>query len=140
MDGDRNLLTHAMFSIQGEYRFSCLEQPPPPPTENGDIRLSGQDLQAYMEKFVELFLPDRIRYNTEVLNIRPTARGGIDPPRADNHVWTVMMEDVTTKVAEIREYDKLILCTGVRICCLSVLPGYLLCTNRAAASLTTLWG
>lgn len=111
--GTDHILTAVVSSIQGEYRFSCLEEPPPPPTENGDIRLSGQDLQAYMEKFVELFLPDRIRYNTEVLNIRPTARGGVDPPQGDNHVWTVMMEDVTTKVVEIREYDKLILCTGV---------------------------
>ena len=112
--GSDCILTPVLFSIQGEYRFSCLEEPPPPPTENGDIRLSGQDLQAYMEKFVELFLPDRIRYNTEVLNIRSTAHGGVDPPQGDNHVWTVMMEDITTKVVEIREYDKLILCTGVR--------------------------
>ncbi|KAI0724678.1 FAD/NAD-P-binding domain-containing protein [Fomitopsis betulina] len=99
-------------NIQGEYRFSCLEEAPPPPAENGDIRLSGQNLQAYMEKFVQLFLPDRIQYNIEVLNVRATARGGEGPPQADNHVWTVILEDLATKVVEIREYDKLILCTG----------------------------
>ncbi|KZT69468.1 FAD/NAD(P)-binding domain-containing protein [Daedalea quercina L-15889] len=99
-------------NIQGEYRFSNLEQPPPMLSEAGDIRLSGQDLQAYMEKFVELFLPDRIRYNKEVISVRATARGGVDLPHDDNHVWTVMAEDVTTRVVETREYDKLVLCTG----------------------------
>lgn len=68
-----------------------------------------------MEKFVQLFLPDRIQYNIEVLNVRATARGGEGPPQADNHVWTVILEDLATKVVEIREYDKLILCTGVSI-------------------------
>lgn len=51
-------LTAVFCSIQGEYRFSNLDTPPPS-SASSDRRLSGQDLQAYMAKFVELFLPDR---------------------------------------------------------------------------------
>ncbi|TFY62439.1 hypothetical protein EVJ58_g3861 [Rhodofomes roseus] len=99
-------------NIQGEYRFSNLDLPPPPLSSSGDIRLSGQDLQAYMETFVERFLPDCIRYNTEVLNIRATARGEDDLPHGDDHVWSVMVEDKTSKVIEVREYEKIVLCSG----------------------------
>ncbi|KAH9837791.1 uncharacterized protein C8Q71DRAFT_705858 [Rhodofomes roseus] len=99
-------------NIQGEYRFSNLDLPPPPLSSSGDIRLSGQDLQAYMETFVERFLPDCIRYNTEVLNIRATARGGEGLPHGDDHVWSVMVEDKTSKIIKVREYEKIVLCSG----------------------------
>ncbi|KAH9922177.1 uncharacterized protein B0H18DRAFT_1121005 [Fomitopsis serialis] len=98
-------------NIQGEYRFSNLDTPPPS-SASSDRRLSGQDLQAYMAKFVELFLPDRIRYNTEVLNVRATARGGEGLPHGDDHVWAVVIEDTRTKIVEVLEYDKLVLCSG----------------------------
>lgn len=71
-------------------------------TETGG-RLSGYDLSAYMEAFSNEFLGGRVRYETEVLNVR----------RFESGVWLVSVENVQTKVREVLEYSKIVLCTGV---------------------------
>lgn len=72
-------------------------------------RLSGEDMQAYMESFADRFLKDSIRYGTDVLRIRrrslPESRNGCQ--------WVVTMRDL--KYGNLTEaiYDKIVLCSGV---------------------------
>ena len=78
----------------------------PPPKlmkETGD-RLCGEDMTAYMEKFADMFLAGRIRYETEVLDIR---RG------RDGSGWEVEVLDLKTGNKELLTYARIVLCTGV---------------------------
>lgn len=70
-------------------------------------RLSGEDVGQYMKDFAERFLKGKIRFETEVLNIR---RG--DYGRG----WKVLVRDGRTGGAEkILHYSRIILCTGVSL-------------------------
>lgn len=78
-------------------------RPPEGHTKTGG-RLSGYDVRQYMEDFAERFLKGRIRFETEVLNIR----------RGDDHGqgWSIHVRG--TKGAQVLNYPRIVLCTGVR--------------------------
>ena len=78
-------------------------RPPEGHTKTGG-RLSGYDVRQYMEDFAERFLKGRIRFETEVLNIR----------RSDDHGqgWSIHVRG--TKGAQVLNYPRIVLCTGVR--------------------------
>lgn len=67
-------------------------------------RLSGEDVRQYMEDFAERFLKGKIRFETEVLNIR----------RGDhNRGWNVLVRDRCADTESVSYYSRIILCTGV---------------------------
>ena len=78
-------------------------RPPEGHTKTGG-RLSGYDVRQYMEDFAERFLKGRIRFETEVLNIR----------KSDDHGqgWSIHVRG--TKGAQVLNYPRIVLCTGVR--------------------------
>lgn len=69
-------------------------------------RLSGEDVQQYMEDFAERFLKGKVRFETEVLNIR---RGDQD------RGWNVLAYDKRTGTEKLSYYSRIILCTGVSL-------------------------
>lgn len=91
------------YSVHGEFRFSPLAMPPP--MLKGENRLSGEDMTAYMEEFADTFLAGKIRFETEILDIR---RG------KDGSDWEVEVVDLRTDNKEILSYARIVLCTGVR--------------------------
>lgn len=64
-----------------------------------------------MEEFSKRFLEGRIRYRTEVLNIKPLPKVPCD--ELGSRIWSVSVEDLTTHQRKTLEYDKIVLCTGV---------------------------
>lgn len=69
-------------------------------------RLSGEDVRQYMEDFAERFLKGRIRFETEVLNIRRGDHG---------RGWRVLVHDGQTGAEKVSYYARIILCTGVSL-------------------------
>ena len=68
-------------------------------------RLSGEDVRQYLEDFAERFLKGKIRFETEVLNIRRTDHG---------RGWKVLVRDRRTGgVEKVSYFSRIILCTGV---------------------------
>ncbi|KAF8839448.1 FAD/NAD(P)-binding domain-containing protein [Paxillus ammoniavirescens] len=90
-------------NVHGEFRFSPLPMPPPTLQETSGNRLAGEDMSAYMDKFAETFLSDRIRYETEVTHIQ---RG------KDGSSWEVEVQDLKTNTKEVLSYARIVLCTG----------------------------
>ena len=77
----------------------------PPPlkaTETGG-RLSGEDMSKYMERFADVFLQGRIRFATEITDIR----------RSEDGTWLVSMEHVLGGKTEAVKFSWIVLCTGV---------------------------
>lgn len=71
-------------------------------------RLSGEDVQQYMEDFAERYLKGKIRFETEVLNIRRGDHG---------RGWKVLVRDGRAGGTEkVSYYSRIILCTGVSFC------------------------
>lgn len=104
------VLTVWSTSVHGEFRFSALPMPPAKHPESG--RLSGEDLWAYMQSYADRFLKGRIRFNTEVERIRRERNGG----------WHITARDTRTmELIEDLQFDKLVLCTGVRFSLFSAL-------------------
>jgi len=98
-------------NVHGEFRFSSLPMPPPLNAKATGGRLSGQDLQTYMESFADRFLEGKIRYNTEVINVR--RRSDV---QVEDRCWSIAVRCLTTSAAcdvELLNYDKVVLCTGV---------------------------
>ena len=78
---------------------------PPDNSVNTGGRLSGEDVRKYMEDFAERFLKGKIRFETEVLNIRRGDHG---------RGWKVLVRDGGTGgVEKVSYYSRIILCTGV---------------------------
>ncbi|TFK37874.1 FAD/NAD-P-binding domain-containing protein [Crucibulum laeve] len=104
-------------NVHGEFRFSPLDMPPPANAEKIGGRLSGYDMAAYMEKFADTFLKGKIRFHTEVLNVR---RGEYSP-------WVITVSDVSDVSGEDLpddiEFDKVVVCTGG--CSTPKIPEYL---------------
>lgn len=73
-------------------------------SETGN-RLCGEDMTAYMEKFADTFLAGKIRFETEIVDIR---RG------RDGSGWEVEVVDLSTGNKEVLSYARVVLCTGVR--------------------------
>ena len=72
-------------------------------------RLSGEDVRQYMEDFTERFLKGKIRFETEVLNIRRGDHG---------RGWKVLVRDgVAGGIETVSYYSRIILCTGVSFVC-----------------------
>lgn len=78
--------------------------PPPLKAESG--RLTGEDLSDYLELFAARFLAGRIRYRTEVLNIRRNQD-------ATSRPWQIRVQDLTKSTEEEIFFDKIVLCSGV---------------------------
>ncbi|OBZ73499.1 hypothetical protein A0H81_06151 [Grifola frondosa] len=89
-------------SVHGEYRYSALPMPPP---DNRGGRLTGDDMQKYLETFADKFLEGKIRFEAEVVNIR----------RDDIGKWLISISDKKTGAQEVVTYSRIVLCTGVRI-------------------------
>lgn len=67
-------------------------------------RLCGEDMRAYMETFADRFLRGKIRFGTEILDVR---RG------EDGAGWEVEVLDLRTGNKEVLYYSRVVLCTGV---------------------------
>lgn len=93
-------------SVHGEYRFSSLPMPPPSKAESG--RLTGEDLSNYLESFTSHFLAGKIRYGTEVLNVRRQRTGDTSAS-----AWKVRVRDLVKSTEEDLFFDKIVLCSGV---------------------------
>lgn len=76
----------------------------PPPQNSIGNRLGVEDMCAYMEIFADTFLPKKIRFETEILDIR----------RVNGSGWEVEVQDLRTGVKEVLTYARIVLCTGVR--------------------------
>ena len=96
--------TFAVFSVHGEFRFSPLPMPPPMFKAKTGNRLCGEDMTAYMGRFPDTFLAGKIRFETEILDIR---RG------RDGSGWEVEVLDLRTSNKEVLSYARVVLCTGV---------------------------
>ncbi|KAI6046404.1 FAD/NAD(P)-binding domain-containing protein [Pisolithus marmoratus] len=92
--------TVAINNVYGEFCFSSLAMSPQSPMEK---RLSGEDMCAYLEKFADTFLTGKIRFETEILNIRRGATGSS---------WEVEVQDLRTRAKQVLVYDRIVLCTG----------------------------
>ncbi|KAH9955825.1 FAD/NAD-P-binding domain-containing protein [Russula dissimulans] len=90
-------------SVHGEFRFSAMPMREPDGAVKTGGRLSGEDVRKYMEEFAERFLNGKIRFETEVFDIR---RG--DHERG----WKVLSRDRNTGTEKISCYSRIILCTG----------------------------
>ncbi|KAH9023039.1 FAD/NAD-P-binding domain-containing protein [Lactarius deliciosus] len=93
-------------SVHGEYRFSPLPMRVPESHTKTGGRLSGDNIRQYLEDFKERFLRGKIRFETEVLNIR---RGD------DGRGWSVLVHDKNSASAEkvrVIYYPRIVLCTG----------------------------
>ncbi|KAF4580716.1 hypothetical protein EYR38_003002 [Pleurotus pulmonarius] len=84
-------------NVYGEFQFSPLSMP------ETSGRPTGEDMRSYMSTFADQFLKDRIRYDTEVLNIkRNNSSDG----------WLVEIEDKRSRTRQVLRYAKIVLCTG----------------------------
>ena len=98
-------------------------------------RLSGDDVRQYLKDFAERFLKGKVRFETEVLNIRRRDHG---------RGWKVLVRDGRTGGAEkVSYFSRIILCTGVsfvhRHCRVNLRPNLLIYPwlLRAAVARTT---
>ncbi|KAL4071253.1 hypothetical protein V8B97DRAFT_2043915 [Scleroderma yunnanense] len=87
-------------NVHGELYFSAL--PMPQPLNSVGHRLSGEDMCVYMETFAHTFLLGKIRFGTEILDIR----------RANGSGWEVEVQDLRTNAKQILTYTRIVLCTG----------------------------
>lgn len=70
-------------------------------------RLTGEDMCGYMQAFSDKYLKDKIRFQTEVLDIR----------RDDlSDTWFVQVEDKTNGRQEKLQFSRIVLCSGVSLC------------------------
>jgi len=92
--------------VHGEFRFSAMPMREPEGTVKTGGRLSGEDVRQYMEVFAKRFLNGKIRFETEVLDIR---RGDHD------RGWKVLVRDRSTGTEKISFYSRIVLCTGVSL-------------------------
>ncbi|KAI9442792.1 FAD/NAD-P-binding domain-containing protein [Lactarius psammicola] len=102
----RPLIPDAVTSVHGEYRFSALPMRPPEGHTKTGGRLSGYDIRQYVENFKERFLKGKIRFETEVLNIRRGDHG---------KGWSVLVHDKKSADSEkvrVLYYPRIVLCTG----------------------------
>ncbi|KAF8469817.1 FAD/NAD-P-binding domain-containing protein [Russula ochroleuca] len=91
-------------SVHGEFRFSAMQMRAPDNSVKTGGRLSGEDVRQYMEDFKEQYLKDKIRFETEVLNIRRGDHG---------RGWEVLVRDgVAGGTERVSYYSRIILCTG----------------------------
>lgn len=90
-------------SVHGEYKFSSHPMPPPTKSDETGGRLSGADVQAYLQSFVERHLKGKIKYQAEVQRIRRGEKSG----------WQLTVQDLVSGDTSTLHFDKLVLCSGV---------------------------
>ena len=79
-------------------------------------RLCADNMRKYMETFADRFLRGRIRYNMDVLRIsrhspvKDEAGKAVKMPG-----WTIDVVDRKTGSQFTLDYDKVVLCSGVRL-------------------------
>ncbi|CAK5284059.1 unnamed protein product [Mycena citricolor] len=75
--------TDNVHSVHGEYEFSALEMPANPINRQ---RITGVQMQRYMETFAKTFLARNIRYDVRVMNLR-----------REQGIWYVTLEDLNSR-------------------------------------------
>ncbi|KZT54410.1 FAD/NAD(P)-binding domain-containing protein [Calocera cornea HHB12733] len=90
-------------NVHGEFRFSSLPMPPPVHANETGGRLSGFDMQQYMETYADTFLKGAIRYGVEVEDITEDRQ---------NKGYIVMIRDLRTGQLETLRYTRIVLCSG----------------------------
>ncbi|KAG6381877.1 FAD/NAD(P)-binding domain-containing protein [Boletus reticuloceps] len=90
-------------NVHGEFAFSPLPMPPPALKAEAGNRLCGEDMTAYMEKFADTYLAGKIRFETEILDVR-RGREGLG--------WDVEVLNLRTGNKEVLSYARIVLCTG----------------------------
>lgn len=99
-----------LLSVHGEHRFSALPMPSPEGHTKTGGRLSGYDVQRYLEDFGARFLNGKIRFETEVLNIRRGDHG---------KGWSVRVRDTKSAspdtAVQVLHYPRIVLCSGVSV-------------------------
>ncbi len=93
-----------LHSVHGEYRLSPMNMPPL--VQRSDARIGGEDMCAYTTAFASKFLEGKIQYDMDVRRIRRNQSGP---------GWQIDIVHRDTAVQETRLYDRLVLCTGVRL-------------------------
>ncbi|KAH7924190.1 FAD/NAD(P)-binding domain-containing protein [Leucogyrophana mollusca] len=86
-------------NVNGEYQFSALPMRP-----LSKERPSGTEMCQYMGEFAHRFLEGKIRFNTQVLNIRRNGLG--------LHGWIIAARNTINGGEEQRSYDAVVLCSG----------------------------
>ena len=93
-------------NVHGEFRFSPHEMSAPPDSAATGGRLTGQDMQKYMQEFADKFLQGKITFDTEILQIR----------RDDGECpWTIAIRNRITNASTTLRFSKVVLCTGVSL-------------------------
>ncbi|KAJ7211312.1 FAD/NAD-P-binding domain-containing protein [Mycena pura] len=75
----------------------------PPDSAATGGRLTGQDMQKYMQEFADKFLQGKITFDTEILQIRRDD-GGCP--------WTIAIRNRITNASTTLRFSKVVLCTG----------------------------
>ncbi|KAK7042606.1 FAD/NAD-P-binding domain-containing protein [Favolaschia claudopus] len=91
-------------NVHGEFRFSPLKMAAPPDSATTGGRLTGHDMQNYMQEFADKFLKDKIIFDTEVLRVH--REDGEENP------WTVSVRNLNTNSSQTLRFSKMVLCTG----------------------------
>lgn len=81
-----------------------MPMPKPNNARNTGGRLTGEDMCLYMESFAEKFLKGNITFGVEIENISRDIGG---------KVWLVKTRNLKDGSVVERQYDKIVLCTGV---------------------------
>ncbi|KAM5542339.1 hypothetical protein V8D89_003798 [Ganoderma adspersum] len=87
-------------SVHGEYSVSPLDMPQPTSARG---RISGDDINKYLDTFASTFLAGKIQFGIEVRNIRR---------RSSGTGWHVEVYDRGAGCTEDRAYRRVVLCTG----------------------------
>ncbi|KAK7676325.1 hypothetical protein QCA50_020708 [Cerrena zonata] len=96
-------------NVHGEFRFPPLPMLPPSNSKATGGRLSGDDMQTYMESFADHFLKGRIRYQVEALRLR---RSNSNSNSKSGSRWVITIRDERDGSTSEVEYDKVVLCSG----------------------------
>ncbi|KAJ7243926.1 hypothetical protein B0H12DRAFT_1130109 [Mycena haematopus] len=75
----------------------------PPDSAATGGRLTGQDMQQYMQEFANKFLLGKIIFDTEILEIRRDDGG---------RTWIISIQNRITNASAVLRFAKIVLCTG----------------------------
>ncbi|KAH7908576.1 FAD/NAD-P-binding domain-containing protein [Hygrophoropsis aurantiaca] len=101
-------------NVHGEFRFSPLSMKVPGKSAETGGRLTGEDMRDYMEAFADKFLKGRIRFETEVLNIRRHSK---------TSEWVLSVRSEGMAGQEELNFSRIVLCSGG--CSSPKIPDYL---------------